>query len=238
MSRLGTATAAHVRSFAREPVNLGFLFVLPPVVVEVYGRAMATFPEFPFATAGAGTLGRVAGTLFSTAFVAGLLGLFQVISARRGDERLVLCGLGRTTLLASRLAALVAATLAVAAVSLVVLSLSTAVSAPGVAYAALVGAGLLYGLLGVVVGAVLPRELEGSLVLVFLADADSALSTGIFATDAPLVEFFPLHYPHALFTDAVTTGTVRGGDAAATAAYVLAALAAAFVAYRARGVSG
>ncbi|MFB6121316.1 MAG: hypothetical protein ABEJ68_09395 [Halobacteriaceae archaeon] len=232
MSRLRTATASHVREFVREPVNLVFLFVLPPVVIEVYGRAMETFPQFPFAT-NPGTLGRIAGTLFATAFVAGLIGLFQVISARRGDERLILAGFGRSSLLASRLVALVGATLAVAAVSLGVLATDTAVAAPGVAYAALVSGGLIYGLIGVLVGTLVPRELEGSLVLVFLADVDSALSTGIFATDAPLVDLFPLHDAHALFTDAVTDGAVATGDAVGVAAYLLAAVTAAFLAHRA-----
>jgi hypothetical protein len=32
------------------------------------------------------------GTLFAVAFFAGLIGLFQLISARSGDERLAPCG--------------------------------------------------------------------------------------------------------------------------------------------------
>jgi hypothetical protein len=231
VTRLGTATAAHVRGFLRQPVNLAFLFVLPPVVVSVYGRAMETFPELPFMAAQPGTVGRVTGTLFSTAFVAGLIGLFQVISARRGDDRLAVCGFDRPTLLASRLVALTGATLVVGAVSLGVLLATTSVASPALAYGALVAAGLLYGLLGVLVGTLLPRELEGSLVLVFLADVDSALSTGIFDTEAPLVELFPLHYPHALFTDAVLDGSVGSGDALAVAGYLAVALVAAFAAY-------
>lgn len=231
MSRLTAATRAHARSFVRDPVNLAFLFVFPPVVVQVYGQAMERFPELSLGS-DPGTVGSIAGTLFATAFVAGLIGLFQLLSARRGDERLLIAGFGRSSLLASRLVTLVAATLVVAAVSLTVLSLGTDVAAPGLAYAALVAGGLTYGLIGVLVGTLLPRDLEGSLVLVFLADMDSALSSGVMAVDTAVADVLPLHHPHAAFSEAVTEGSIAAGDARAVVAYLLVLLAAAFFAHR------
>ena len=48
-------------------------------------------------------MGRVNGAIYSVAFFAGVLGLFQVISARQADERLRICGYSRSELFASRL---------------------------------------------------------------------------------------------------------------------------------------
>jgi hypothetical protein len=71
------------------------------------------------------------------------------------------------------------------------------------------------------VGAVLPRALEGSLVIVFVVDADDFLSSGMLDLDAAILNAFPLHFPHKLFRDAVFEGSVAMGDAAGGLAYLL-----------------
>jgi len=166
-------------------------------------------------------LGAVAGTLFVAAFLPGVIGLFQVISARRADERLVLTGFPRATLFASRFLTVVAASLLTAGISIAVLTTRTDVAALPAAFGTLVGVGVLYGLVGMLVGAVLPRELEGSLVLIFVADIDEALASGIVRTDAAVTKLLPLHYPHELFRAAVTGSEIARSDALAAGAYLL-----------------
>lgn len=219
MGQFTTGTRLRLREFFREPTTVALLLALPPVVVETYGAAMSSFPQLPGVPGDPATTGRLTGALFATAFLAGLVGLFQVISARRGDERLHLCGFARGRLLSTRLVAVAAVVALAAAASLGVLSLSVDVGAPAAALGALALAGVVYGLLGVLVGAVLPRELEGSLVLVFLADFDNVLASGILDANSAVAAAAPLHHPQAVFEAAVTEGTVPAGHALWGGAY-------------------
>jgi hypothetical protein len=236
--RVATGTAARLREFARQPTTLGLLVLLPPVAIEVYGLALESFPDLPALGTDPATAGRITGTLFAVAFLAGLIGLFQVIGARNGDERLALCGLPRSTLLLTRIVALLIVAGVGTIVAFGVFAWRVDVAAPVLAFGVLAAAGLLYGLIGVLVGTLLPRELEGSLVLVFMADLDNVLSSGLFDVGA-VAEFAPLYHPHELFTAAVLDGELAAGHLVPTAAYVAVLLVAAFVAYTdVAGVSG
>lgn len=241
MSELATGTRLRLAELTRQPLTLALLLVLPPVVVEVYGVALSSFPNLPATTADPATTGRLTGALFAVAFLAGLVGLFQVIGARRGDERLTVAGFSRRALLASRLATMVVVAVAGASVSLLVVAASVDVAAPAVALGVLVLAALIYGLLGVVVGTLLPRELEGSLVLVFAADFDNALSAGVFdvgATvavpvvgDLAVTDLAPLSHPRDLFTAAVLGGDLARDHLAPVAGWLAVLLAVSLLSY-------
>jgi hypothetical protein len=225
--RLRVGLSSTLREFLREPLNVALLLVLPPVVVTSYGSMMGAFPRLPSMDAAPETLGALNGTLFVATFLPGVIGLFQVISARSADERLAVCGFHRWVMFTSRLLAVAAASVLTAAVSLAVLTTRTEVADPASGFAVLAFVGVLYGLVGMLVGAVLPRELEGSLVLIFLADVDELMSSGLFRSDSVLVELLPMHYPHRLFQSAVGGETLATGNVVASLGYaaVLFALA-------------
>jgi hypothetical protein len=229
--RLEVGLAAALREFVREPVNLALLVALPPLVIVSYGSIMSSFPRLPYMSGSPETLGAVAGTLFVAGFLPGVIGLFQVISARNADARLSLAGFPRATLFGARLLTVLAASLLTAGVSLAALATRTDVASLPAAFGVLVLVGVLYGLAGMLVGTVLPRELEGSLVLIFLADVDEALASGIVRTDAAFTKLFPLHYPHELFGAAVDGREFATSDAAAAGAYVVVLGVAALAAY-------
>ncbi|MFC4549151.1 MULTISPECIES: hypothetical protein [Halorussus] len=229
--KLSTGVRAGTRSFLREPLNVVLLVVLPLVAIEVYGQAMASFPQMPFMEATAATTGRISGALFATAFLAGLLGLFQVISAREADRRLLVCGFSRPTLLASRLVTILAVVAVVAGLAAVALTASVQTARPLVAFGVLAAAGVTYSLVGVLMGSLVPRELEGSLVLVFLADVDDFLSSGMLDADVALAKAFPLYHPHHLLRSAVLDGSVSADHALWTGVYVATLLVLALVAY-------
>jgi hypothetical protein len=241
MSRLATVTRLRVAELLRQPLTLVMLLVLPPVVIEMYGVAVNSFPELPTLGADPMTVGRLTGTLFSVAFLAGLVGLFQVISARNGDERAVIAGFPRWGLLTTRLVTMLVVAVAGAAVAFVTLSYTVDVAAPVLAFGFLVLAALIYGLIGVIVGTLLPQELEGSIVLVFTADIDNALSSGLFPVEAsvrlPLAgevgvtDFVPLYHPHELFVGAVLDGEIASGHLSPALGWVIGLLAVAFLAY-------
>jgi len=226
--------SAHAKSVLRKPATLAMLAVLPPFVVVLYGAAMASFPDIAFLSASAESYGRMGGALFATAFLSGLVGLFGTVSAERADRYLSFAGFPAVVLFATRVVVSVGVAGLAAVVSLVALvGAGTGVASLPLAYAVLVLAGVLYSLLGVVVGALVPRELEGSLVLVFLADFDSFLSGGVLDVNTDFVEFLPLHYPHALFTSAVRRGTLAGEPLVPAVAYLAVFVVAAGVAYAA-----
>ena len=229
--RLEVGLSSAIREFVREPVNVALLAALPPLVIVSYGSIMSSFPELPYMSRSPETLGAVAGTLFVAAFLPGVIGLFQVISARRADERLSLAGFPRATLFAARLLTVLAASLLTAGISLAVLWTRTDVAALPAAFVVLVLVGVVYGLVGMLVGTVLPRELEGSLVLIFLVDVDEALASGVVQTDTAFATALPLHYPHELFGAAVAGEAFATGDALAAGAYALGLGVAALTAY-------
>lgn len=235
MSQFTTGIRTHTTAFVRKPLNLVLLMVLPPVVIVLYGEAMEAFSSLPLLSAlGAdlGVIGRLTGALFATAFLTGIIGLFQVISARQGDERLVLCGFSRSTLLATRLVTVIGAAVLTAGVSLAVLSVTVSVGAPLVAFGALFFGGVSYGLLGMLVGVLLPRELEGSLVLVFLVDIDDALSSGMFIESSSTIpKLFPLYRPHAMLETAVLDGTIAMDHVFGAVVYLLVLAVLVFVVY-------
>lgn len=231
MGQLAVGTRARLLEFVRTPITVAMVVVLPPVVVETYGRALTAFPALPSLGGDPATVGRLTGALFAVAFLAGLVGLFQAISARTGDERLALAGFSPRALLACRLVTMVAVAALGAAVAFAALAWHEPVAAPVVAFGTLLLAGLVYGLIGVVVGTLLPRDLEGSLVLVFLADVDNAFASGLVAGDLWVTEVFPSYHPHALFEAAVLDGTVATDHVAPTLAWLTALVVVAFLAY-------
>lgn len=241
MSALTTGTRLRLRELTRQPLTLAMLLVLPPVVIEMYGVAVASFPQLPSLGADPATTGRMTGALFAVAFLAGLVGLFQVISARHGDERAAIAGFPHWAMLTTRLATMSVVALAGATVAFGVLAYRVDVAAPTLAFGALVLAASVYGLLGVVVGTLVPKELEGSIVLVFLADMDNALSSGLFPIestvslpfvgDVGVTDFVPLYHPHELFATAVLDGMLADGHLVPSAGWVVGLLVVAFVAY-------
>jgi len=153
-ARLRAGTAAHLRALSRRRLHLTLLVVLPPVVIEAYGLAMASFPALPVLEAVAETAGRINGAVFAAAFLAALVGLFQVLGARAADSRLQLAGFRRWELFLTRVVTLLAVGLLSAGAALAVLAWRVDVAAPAVAFGAIALAGVLYALLGVLIGAV------------------------------------------------------------------------------------
>ena len=213
----------NARTFVRTPLNVVLALVLPLVVIEGWGQAMAGLPDMPTVEAIPLELGRLLGATFGVAIIAGLLGLVQMISAREADRRLVQSGYPPRTLLATRLVTLIGVTIVVTVVNYGVLRLSIKPEAPLLAFAFLALAGVVYAFLGALVGAVLPRLFEGSLVVVFLAMMDAFLSgDSPLAADVPdFVEYFPLYHPKELLLAAVFDGTYATSDIAFVGGYVL-----------------
>lgn len=222
--RVKTGVRFQMISFFRDPLNVALLVGVPAVVIIGFARAMASYPMVPMMETSPATVGRIVGALFSTAFITGLVGLFQILSAQRADQRLVNCGYSRLSLLTSRILTVAGVGVLVTAVSYVILSLRTVPEAPLLAFAFLALGGVIYGLLGILIGTFVPGRLEGSLVLVFAADIDGYLGSGITNSQVPLLKYLPLHYPQKLLKSAVIDGTYTSSHLFASLGYVAALL--------------
>lgn len=200
----------NLKAFLREPFNLVLVFLGLPAVILAFMVFMNAVPGwyFHFYVHTTRELGAVTGTLFSTAFLVGLVGLFQIISAIEADRRLVASGYPIRQIILGRILTIFVISTAVSAISLgIMLSFIGSRSYLGV-YGVLLASGMIYGLMGILVGAVVPKKLEASLILVFLADLDAFMATGIVEWDHVLVNYLPLNSPSLLMQDMVFTGSV------------------------------
>lgn len=199
-------------SFFRNPRNVVLLMLVPPVVIYSYGVAMEAIPSVLLGDRAAADVGRINGALFATAFLTGIFGLFQVIDAHHADRRLVVAGFPRLELLVTRLVTIVGVSAFIALVSFLVFQQSVSPEAPLLAFVALVLSGLVYGLFGVLIGSLVPRELEGSLLLVFVADSDTIFGSGLLDWNSIVPKLFPLYYPHRILESAAFDGSVESAD--------------------------
>lgn len=205
--RVAVLARFQLRSFFRDPRNLLLLAVLPLFVVEGFGQAMATFPQPPGMATAPSASGKAIGVAFSTAFLAGVFSLYQAMSATAADGRSVVAGLAPGTLLAARGLSILVVDAAIAALNYAVFAWSVTPVRPGIGYLSLLLGAILYSLIGLVVGSVLSGLFEGSIAILFLADLDAFLGSGMASVDAAR-ELFPLYYPSQLFRAAVFDGSV------------------------------
>ena len=154
------------------------------------------------------TTGRLFGALYATAVFGGIVGLFQRLSADETDRRLIIAGSSPGRLFLTCAVTVVGITMLVTAVSTTALVWTTTVANPALAFVVLIGSGILYAFVGLLVGSVVPSELEGSLVLVFLVDVDVILATGILPTDLFLGKVLPIYHPYQLLEAVVVDGGV------------------------------
>ena len=171
MSRVATATRLVFREQRRRPLLVVLLVVLPFFFIT---RAIAQTEELPRAIGLPGG-GSVVTTMrdihgadmaaITIAFLAGLVGMFTMQSARQADRRLVIAGFRPAEALAPRVLVVAAATALVVAVSLGVtaLSFTPELWAPFIDGNALVG--LIYAQLGAVAGAAVGKVGATYLVL-------------------------------------------------------------------------
>lgn len=155
MSRVAVATRLGFREQARRPLLLVLLVGLPLFFIT---RAIARTEKLPRAIGLPGG-GEVLTNMrdihgadmaaITVAFLAGLVGVFVMESARQADRRLVVAGFRPREALAPRLLVLAAATVLVVVVSVAV----TAVSFTPTLWPAFIAGNLLVGLIYAMIGA-------------------------------------------------------------------------------------
>jgi hypothetical protein len=215
-------------------VYLVLLVVLPLIEIQFAGSAMETLPAvaFPEMETSLVTTGRLFGAIYATAVFAGIVGLFQRLSADETDRRLLIAGSSPGRLFLTRTLTVLGITFLVVTVATVALAWTTDVANIGLVFGVLGASGVLYAFIGLLLGSVLSGELEGSLALVFIVDVDVVLATGLLPTDLIVGEIFPLYHPYQLLERAVVHGGLTTGSVLPAFGYLLIAGIAATVVYR------
>jgi len=197
--RLVAMAAAHLLIMMRRRAALLALVALP---LAFYGALYRH-------SAHAITVGGIA-----SAFSAGGAAIFSMAPARDADRRLVLAGYRPWELLAGRLVPLWAGSLVISGVTATVMIAGTNPAHPGYVLAGVAAVGGIAVPLGLALGAVLPRELEATLVLIGCVGIQLTART-----DSAVAKFLPFHAAGQLLDASTGTVTGIGSRAALTAIY-------------------
>lgn len=248
MSRLGrgrVATSAGLvgRELARNRVALGLLLVLPAVFYLVIHLTTGERPiDFELSVTGDLVLTAVERDLSllfiglaSIAGVSAFLAFLLVFRPAAPDRRLVFEGYAPAELLAAKVAVLGAVALAVAVYGTALLPLFFLPDRAAGVFLGFVLTALVYGAVGMAVGAVVRRDLEGILFLLLLVNLDPGwLQSPVFyahAHNQELIRALPAHHPGQVAMAAAFSDAPLVAEIGASLLYLAAGLAAAAVCY-------
>ncbi len=167
MNAFAIAGSSFVREHLRTPLTLLLLIAIPALFVLASAAVLGDFARALGGTV-AGQAATALGAGWAAAFLAGVLGFFQVASSREADRRLSLAGLGPTRVAAARISAALVLGLVVSAAAFLSLLLRTGVEHPAHAAVAIFAFAAIYIGIGAIVGSLVSDPLEGSILVAFV----------------------------------------------------------------------
>lgn len=220
-------TWRYLVEYARRPINLVLLGVVPLVFVTLTADTIAEFARILGGQASLGQL-EAATAGWASAFLAGVAGFFHVSGSRQADRRLAATDSSPTRVVLARLASSLALAGVAVAGSLLALALRTDMVDVGRTVTATVMFALIYLGLGTAVGALVRSEVNGSLVIVFVWMFDVFLGPAMGPSDSWITRVFPSHFPTLVMLDASTGHAGPLSDLGAAAVWTLGGLVLAF----------
>jgi len=179
--------------YARRPLNVALLVIVPVVFVLASAGAIADFARILGGTAGVGQL-EAATAPWAASFLAGVAGFFHVAGSRDVDRRLAAAGAGAGRVAWARLGSSVVLALLAAVAALLALALRTDLSSPGRVVAATLMSVLVYLGIGAAVGSVVRSEMNGSLVIIFIWMLDVFFGPAMGGATGGVTRAFPGHF--------------------------------------------
>ena len=193
--------------YRRRPLNVVLLVAVPVVFVTLSAGALADFADI---LGGAADVGEVEAATAGWA-AAVLAGFFHVSQSRDADRRLAAAGAGAGRVVASRLISTLTLAVLASVGALVALAVRTEVAGTGRVIGATALFALIYTGFGVLVGALVRSELNGSLIVVFAWIFDVFFGPAMGGT-AAMLRLFPLHFPTLVVTDVASGHSGSLGD--------------------------
>jgi hypothetical protein len=193
-SPAGEVVFANARQYARQPINLVLLALIPPLFIIAMSSAIGTFSDVL-----GGNLGERAGTalagLWAASLLAGAATFFILRTSIRADGRLVAAGLPPSSLgMAHAATAVVLATLTTS-VSFSMLVLTQDVADPLDLFVAILLAALVYAAIGAALAWFIEGDLEGSFVIILVFMLDAFVGGPLGGGGGFFAGLFPVHFP-------------------------------------------
>jgi len=178
--------------YARNPVNLLLLVVVPTVFVVVVAGSLADAAKLVGGVGGPAVETATAG--WAAAFLAGIAMYFQTAATRDTDRRIVIAGLPPGHLVGARLiTGMVLAVLASAA-ALVALAARTGIDHPGRAVLGTLMFAIIYVAIGAVVGSLAGNPVNGTVIVLFVWILEVFFGPAMGATDRLATRGLPTHF--------------------------------------------
>jgi len=193
-------TGRYLAEYARQPINLILLVLVPLIFVFLTSGTIADFASaLGFSGDPAKLVAPTAG--WAAAFIAVVAGFFHVLGSRDADRRLAAAGMGARRIVAGRLASGLVLALLAAAASIIALAIRTGLADPGRTIAGVVMYAILYLGIGVAVGALVRSDVNGSLIVIFIWMFDVFLGPAMTGSDIWITRIFPSHFVTLVMLD-------------------------------------
>ncbi|HZD79827.1 MAG TPA: ABC transporter permease [Actinomycetota bacterium] len=218
-------TRRYLVEYARRPVNVILLVVVPVVFVALSAGVVADFAKLLGGTGDTPSL-EAATAGWAGAFLAGVGGFFHVAGSRRADRRLALAGTRPVKIVVARLASGLLLVLLAAGGALLALAARTGIVDVPRTVGATVMFAVVYLGIGAAVGALVHDEVNGSLIILFVWILDVFLGPAMAGGTSALTRVLPTHFVTLVLMDAASGHAGALGDLGAALLWTFGGLAA------------
>ncbi|KPI15924.1 hypothetical protein OV450_8158 [Actinobacteria bacterium OV450] len=242
----GTLFTIAVRFALTEHARNGFALFLAACFMPVWlhlAHILTRTTRTPFHLSDGGTVvepahqvAQIAGALNVVAILAGFMMFAATFTSGGFDRRLAMGGYPRTHLALAKATALTIAATVLSAYAAVIIRLHWTPHQPVALGVALFSAALTYGFIGVALGSVLRRDVEGMFVITIVSAIDITLQNPTMTdnTNAPLMSYLPAHGAVQAANTAAFTTTTPLAALTTQAVWCAAAAVAAYAMFRQR----
>lgn len=197
----------YLREYYRNNLNIVLLIIIPVVLILSLGEPLNRIAELVDVAISL-EVGKALGALWSAAFLSGLMGFFMMVGAREADRRLVRAGYSATQVVIIRLAAVGLLAIIATTVSFLVLITQLSLDNYGLTFISLYLAAIIYGAVGILIGSLIPGELEGSFAMLFFFVLDAFIGSPLFGSTSEAFVALPTYYSIKILT-AMTAGVTH-----------------------------
>lgn len=209
-----TNSFAFVRRFladyARNPVNLLLLVVVPTVFVVVVAGSMADAAKLLGGVGGPAVETAAAG--WAAAFLAGIAMYFQTAATHETDSRVVIAGLAPRALVFSRLLTGFVLAVGASTAALIALAARTGIDHPARAVAGTLMFAVIYIAVGAIVAVIARNPVNGTVIVLFVWILDVFFGPAMGAADRPVTRGLPTHFVTLWMVDLPSRHGGRPGD--------------------------
>jgi len=196
--------------YARNPVNLLFLVLVPVVFVVVAAGSMADAAKLLGGPGGPAVETATAG--WAAAFLAGIAMYFQTAGSHDADRRLTLAGLAPARLVTARLLTGLILAAAAAAAALLALAARTGIDQPARVAAGTLMFAVIYLAIGALVGALVRNPVNGTVLILFVWILDVFFGPALGPADRLATRALPTHFVTLWMADVPSRHGGRIGD--------------------------